>query len=114
MDYNLWLRMAELRDPLVLDTPPAHFRLHGASKSGRVQRSNSTSSTAWPAAPLRGRRAQPGRAQAERGEDRRGVPGDVVAGMVTAGHFRQLTSVPLSVPALVGHWKGGANRLSNL
>jgi glycosyltransferase involved in cell wall biosynthesis len=38
MDYDLWLRMAKLRDPLVLDTLLAHFRLHGESKSGRVQR----------------------------------------------------------------------------
>ena len=38
MDYDLWLRMAALRDPLVLDTLLAHFRLHGDSKSGRVQR----------------------------------------------------------------------------
>jgi glycosyltransferase involved in cell wall biosynthesis len=38
MDYDLWLRMASLRGPLVLDALLAHFRLHGRSKSGRVQR----------------------------------------------------------------------------
>jgi glycosyltransferase involved in cell wall biosynthesis len=38
MDYDLWLRMAKLQAPLILDTLLAHFRLHGASKSGRVQR----------------------------------------------------------------------------
>ncbi len=38
MDYDLWLRMARLRDPLVLPSLVAHFRYHETSKSGRVRR----------------------------------------------------------------------------
>ena len=38
MDYDLWLRMARLRDPLVLPSTVARFRLHATSKSGRVNR----------------------------------------------------------------------------
>lgn len=38
MDYDLWLRMARASPPLVLDRVLAQFRLHGASKSGRVNR----------------------------------------------------------------------------
>jgi glycosyltransferase involved in cell wall biosynthesis len=38
MDYDLWLRMGREADPLFLDRVLAQFRLHGASKSGRVNR----------------------------------------------------------------------------
>ncbi len=38
MDYDLWLRMARLADPLVLDKVLARFRLHRQSKSGQVDR----------------------------------------------------------------------------
>lgn len=38
MDYDLWLRMADRGDPLVLDRVLGQFRIHAASKSGRVNR----------------------------------------------------------------------------
>jgi glycosyltransferase involved in cell wall biosynthesis len=38
MDYDLWLRMARLAPPLVLDALLAKFRLHPGSKSGKVDR----------------------------------------------------------------------------
>jgi glycosyltransferase involved in cell wall biosynthesis len=33
MDYDLWLRMAKRRKPLIVDRVLAHFRVHGTSKS---------------------------------------------------------------------------------
>ncbi|MCX5660702.1 MAG: glycosyltransferase family 2 protein [Planctomycetota bacterium] len=38
MDYDLWLRMADRCDPVVLDRVLGQFRIHAASKSGRVDR----------------------------------------------------------------------------
>ena len=38
MDYDLWLRMGRLCDPLINDALLASFRLHATSKSGRVCR----------------------------------------------------------------------------
>ena len=38
MDYDLWLRMAAAAEPVLLDRVLAQFRLHAASKSGRVDR----------------------------------------------------------------------------
>jgi glycosyltransferase involved in cell wall biosynthesis len=38
MDYDLWLRMGKSAAPLIIDAPLAQFRLHAASKSGRVDR----------------------------------------------------------------------------
>jgi glycosyltransferase involved in cell wall biosynthesis len=38
MDYDLWLRMGELAEPVLLDRVLARFRLHPASKSGGVNR----------------------------------------------------------------------------
>ena len=38
MDYDLWLRMGRLSDPLMLDRVLAQFRLHAGSKSGKVER----------------------------------------------------------------------------
>ncbi len=38
MDYDLWLRMARVAPPLVLGTTLSRFRLHPASKSGKVDR----------------------------------------------------------------------------
>ena len=38
MDYDLWLRMARASKPLILDRVLAQFRIHQASKSGRVDR----------------------------------------------------------------------------
>ncbi|HEX8916241.1 MAG TPA: glycosyltransferase family 2 protein [Humisphaera sp.] len=38
MDYDLWLRMAELAPPLVIDALLARFRHHPASKSGDFNR----------------------------------------------------------------------------
>ena len=38
MDYDLWLRMGKQSEPLILDRVLARFRLHEASKSGRVNR----------------------------------------------------------------------------
>ena len=38
MDYDLWLRLGRRSDPLILDQVLAQFRLHSASKSGRVDR----------------------------------------------------------------------------
>jgi glycosyltransferase involved in cell wall biosynthesis len=38
MDYDLWLRMGRLADPLIVPKVLAKFRLHGQSKSGRVER----------------------------------------------------------------------------
>jgi len=38
MDYDLWLRMGKLTTPFILDRVLARFRLHGSSKSGRVDR----------------------------------------------------------------------------
>lgn len=38
MDYDLWLRMGRLTEPLFLDRVLAHFRLHRGSKSGQVNR----------------------------------------------------------------------------
>ncbi len=38
MDYDLWLRMGRLADPLVLDETLAQFRIHPQSKSGGVNR----------------------------------------------------------------------------
>lgn len=38
MDYDLWLRMAKLSPPLVLDRLLARFRHHAASKSGDFNR----------------------------------------------------------------------------
>ena len=38
MDYDLWLRLGRLSDPIVLPQPLAHFRLYATSKTGRFQR----------------------------------------------------------------------------
>jgi glycosyltransferase involved in cell wall biosynthesis len=38
MDYDLWLRMARLSEPLILEKVLAQFRFHPTSKSGQVQR----------------------------------------------------------------------------
>lgn len=38
MDYDLWLRMGREAKPLILDEVLAQFRIHGASKSGQVNR----------------------------------------------------------------------------
>ena len=38
MDYDLWLRMGELADPLILDRVVSQFRIHPQSKSGRLTR----------------------------------------------------------------------------
>lgn len=38
MDYDLWLRMAAVAPPLVVDELLAKFRLHAGSKSGKVDR----------------------------------------------------------------------------
>jgi len=38
MDYDLWLRMATVAPPLVVDETLAQFRHHGGSKSGQVNR----------------------------------------------------------------------------
>jgi len=38
MDYDLWLRMGKTAAPLIIDAPLAQFRVHAASKSGRVNR----------------------------------------------------------------------------
>jgi hypothetical protein len=38
MDYDLWLRMGRVADPLFLDDVLARFRLHPASKTGKVDR----------------------------------------------------------------------------
>mgnify|MGYP000846265022 CR=1 FL=1 len=38
MDYDLWLRMGKICEPLVLDRLIAHFRFHPTSKSGQVNR----------------------------------------------------------------------------
>lgn len=38
MDYDLWLRMGEHSDPIVLDRVLGQFRLHPQSKSGAVNR----------------------------------------------------------------------------
>ncbi len=38
MDYDLWLRMGKLAEPVILDRVLAQFRIHSASKSGKVNR----------------------------------------------------------------------------
>ena len=38
MDYDLWLRMGRITDPMFLDQVLARFRLHPASKTGKVDR----------------------------------------------------------------------------
>ena len=38
MDYDLWLRLGRQSDPLFLDRVLARFRLHPASKTGKVDR----------------------------------------------------------------------------
>jgi glycosyltransferase involved in cell wall biosynthesis len=38
MDYDLWLRMAKIAPPLVLNEVIAHFRVHGQSKTGIINR----------------------------------------------------------------------------
>jgi glycosyltransferase involved in cell wall biosynthesis len=38
MDYDLWLRMGQLAEPVILDHVLAQFRIHSASKSGKVNR----------------------------------------------------------------------------
>lgn len=38
MDYDLWLRMGRVADPVILDRVLACFRLHPSSKTGRVDR----------------------------------------------------------------------------
>lgn len=38
MDYDLWLRLGRLSDPIILDRPLARFRLHATSKSGNFDR----------------------------------------------------------------------------
>jgi hypothetical protein len=35
MDYDLWLRFAEVADPVVLSDELADFRVHGAAKGSR-------------------------------------------------------------------------------
>jgi hypothetical protein len=38
MDYDLWLRMAKIAPPLLLDQVVAQFRVHRASKTGVINR----------------------------------------------------------------------------
>jgi hypothetical protein len=38
MDYDLWLRMGAVTDPIFLDCVLARFRLHPQSKTGKVDR----------------------------------------------------------------------------
>ncbi len=38
MDYDLWLRLGKLSDPIFIDDVLAHFRFHSTSKSGAVSR----------------------------------------------------------------------------
>ena len=38
MDYDLWLRLGRLSDPIILDRPLARFRLYPTSKSGNFDR----------------------------------------------------------------------------
>lgn len=38
MDYDLWLRLGRVSDPIVLDRLLAHFRVHPRSKTGRLIR----------------------------------------------------------------------------
>jgi hypothetical protein len=38
MDYDLWLRMGKLCDPLIFPKVLSQFRLHPQSKSGRLTR----------------------------------------------------------------------------
>ncbi len=38
MDYDLWLRLGRLGDPIILDRPLARFRLHASSKTGDFSR----------------------------------------------------------------------------
>jgi glycosyltransferase involved in cell wall biosynthesis len=38
MDYDLWLRMGKIADPIILNQVLAHFRIHSQSKSGRLVR----------------------------------------------------------------------------
>ena len=38
MDYDLWLRMAAVTPPTVVDAELAAFRVHGTSKTGRINR----------------------------------------------------------------------------
>jgi glycosyltransferase involved in cell wall biosynthesis len=38
MDYDLWLRLAGLGDPIVLNQILAHFRIHSTSKTGMLVR----------------------------------------------------------------------------
>jgi glycosyltransferase involved in cell wall biosynthesis len=38
MDYDLWLRMGRQSDPLIIPEVLSQFRLHGQSKSGKVDR----------------------------------------------------------------------------
>ena len=38
MDYDLWLRMGRLADPVLIDRELAAFRVHASSKTGRITR----------------------------------------------------------------------------
>jgi glycosyltransferase involved in cell wall biosynthesis len=38
MDYDTWLRMGRISEPVILDETLAQFRLHSASKTGAVRR----------------------------------------------------------------------------
>ena len=38
MDYDLWLRMGKLANPKIRNDVISHFRIHGQSKSGQVNR----------------------------------------------------------------------------
>ena len=38
MDYDLWLRLGRVADPLIVNQDLAQFRLHSASKSGKMNR----------------------------------------------------------------------------
>ncbi len=38
MDYDLWLRLGRVSNPIVLDRRLAHFRVHPSSKTGRLTR----------------------------------------------------------------------------
>ena len=38
MDYDLWLRMGRIVDPVLIDLGLADFRVHGSSKTGRIHR----------------------------------------------------------------------------
>jgi len=38
MDYDLWLRMGRLAPPVLIDRELADFRVHGGSKTGRINR----------------------------------------------------------------------------